>query len=399
MGPTLRRSAALLVVPAILLATGASIAQETGEATDPAEPTEAAQAAEAAETEDSRPSPIERGGDLMIDLGTWIAQPAGLDYQPAIATGIDQLSRTELLEHEHGTETEERWMVGFYLPDDIGLIDVGYFAHRTVSELERYRPGEPFAFITLWAHPPFAGVNNDARADGFYSRAETVLRDTRLRFSRPMFDSGRIEGRWSIGWRRVAHQRVASARYFAISPDLPPIASDTPRPDLIPGVDVGELESRFEGRGPDVGLDVDFDLWKDRLTLETELSFAVLRGKINHLYRSVTWSYLEAGIPIDPPYDDAFATPDDVVQASTQVDLRGDSLSTSSQAIDAQIGFRYKVFDWLHAQGGFRSARYDDVGTDLRPESSTFWVYTGLEETDRSVTYEGFYASVTFFVF
>jgi hypothetical protein len=380
------------------------VAQEGGEGTEeppaepPTEPAEPAEPAADAEAKAPRPTP-ERSGDLMIDVGMWVAQPAGLDYQPALSTGDDFLSGTNLLEHEQSTEAEERWTVGYFLPEEIGALEVTYFAHRTESELDQFHPGEPFPFIELWAHPPRAGVNNDQRADGFTSDAETVIRDLRLRFSRHAFSSPKIEGWWFVGWRRVAHQRIASAMYFAISPNLPPIGAGEPRPDLMPLPDIAELESRFDGRGPDLGLDVDFHLWRDRLTLETELSFAVLRGDIQHFYRSLNAAYFtDAGV-LNPPYDEAFATPQVVRQDYIEVDLRGNSLSTTSQALEAQIGFRYKVFGWFHAQAGFRSARYDDVGTDIRPESSNIFVYAGTEETDRSATYEGFYLSATFFVF
>jgi hypothetical protein len=307
-----------------------------------------------------------------------------------------------LHELSHGTEAEERWSVGYFLPEDAGQVEVTYFAHRTTSELAGATPGR-FSFLELWAHPAWAGVNNDQLADAYQSRAETVLRDLRLRFARRAFTGDKIDGRWFIGWRRVAHQRIASARYFAIAPELPPLNSPDPRPELVPAPDLAELESRYEGRGPDVGLHVDFDLWQNRITLETELSLAILRGKINHFYRSLNALYINGGDPVlgppDEPYDAVFANPSNLSQSAVEVDLRGDSLSTTSQVVEAQIGFRYKVLGWFHVQAGFRSARYDDVGVDLRPEPEFGWSYSGLEENDRSATYEGYYASVTLFVF
>lgn len=336
----------------------------------------------------------ERGGDLMVDLGTWIAQPAGLEYRPA-------LEGNEIRDLAHGTEAEERWTVGYFLPNDSGLLEVTYFAHRTKSALSKFTPGQP-NFTELWPDPELAGYNNDGRADGFSSEAETVVRDLRLRFSRPAFSTKTVDARWFVGWRRVAHQRLASARYYTVAP----LEFPTAAVDLFPEPDLAELESRYEGRGPDAGFAVDFDLWRRRITLETELSLAVLRGNINHFYRSLNALYATDSdgdgvldTLIDPPYTNANLSGVNVRQTFLETILTGDSLSTTSQVVEAQIGFRYKIRDWVHVKAGFRSARYDDVGADIRPVSSSVGFISGIDETGTSATYEGFYTSATFFMF
>jgi hypothetical protein len=55
----------------------------------------------------------------------------------------------------------------------------------------------------------------------------------------------------------------------------------------------------------------------------------------------------------------------------------------------------WRGIEWF---GGFRNARYSDVGVDIRPAAAPNYSGTTLavEEKARSVTYEGFYTGLAY---
>lgn len=378
---------------------------------------------------------------LFFDLGTWVAQPAGLEYAPATRHDPNNPLATELLEIGFGTETEGRYRVGFHLPAERGTVTGTYYAHSTAGTLGARAPGQ-YVFGETLAHPFFAGVNNDQRADAFNAASSASLHDTRLDYSRTAFRTPAIEGRWSIGWRRVGHGRNLVATYPVLVSPLPPLLPPTGgacgNPFVQPPVacpldplaDRAELSSSFEGRGPTGGFDVDFQLWRDRLVLESGLSLTVMRGKTSTSYASTNYLYvcdnppLEAallcqnGDIVGPPYDilsqavqvgnNVVPVSSFVVQLPLKIGLSTAQQSATSQVLDVYLGFRWRARHWLDVTGGFRSSRYSDVGRDIRPELTTFSPAAagssviGVEdvgEQPRSATYEGFYAGLTLRVF
>lgn len=419
----------LTVMAAWLAVTGPALAQEESEAQ--AEP--------------------ERAGDVMIEIGTWVSQPVGLEYRPA--TRLDPLEpfSADILEPDPGTDAGGLYRVHYVLPGTAGILGFEYYAHENDADLAAREPGQ-FVFGELLAMPVFPGVDNDSLADGVTAVTRTVLRDWRIEYRRPAFRGARASSEWFVGWRRVEHKRFQDAAYFALAPQLPPLISPPiPEPpdsttnavlvsrlDLLPLPDVVGSNSRFDGRGPTIGLDLDFPLWKDKFLLEGGASFALLRGDLDADYFSQNSVYvlgfLGETTVLFPPYDDVFgafvnektgkpceptepmceALIDSVFQTVARTGIQAKNLDTDAQVIDGKLGFRWRALKWFEVFGGFRATRYSDVGLSLRPQNiqtielrtlpneqtASFVVNVGdVEEIDRSATYEGFYAGITLFVF
>jgi hypothetical protein len=330
------------------------------------------------------------------------------------------------------------------------MLGFDYYAHESEADLAVRDPGN-FVFGELLALSVFPGVNNDAFADGLDSATRTTLRDWRIEYRRPAFRGALASSEWFIGWRRVDHKRFEEAVYLALAPDLPPLLTPPlpefpggpvgpaePRPDLAPIPDFAATDSHFEGRGPTVGLDLDFPLWKDKLLFEGGASFAILRGDIDTRYRALTSVYaLDAGgtvFVLDPPYDEifqgvidaqgnfgcdpsmvpCFALLDAVFQTVARTGIDAQNLDTTAQVLEGKLGFRWRALKWFEVFGGFKATRYDDVGLTVRPQNiqtieldtlpneqiPTFLVNVGdVQEIDRSATYEGFFAGVSIFLF
>lgn len=378
--------------------------KEAPEETPKEPPKEAQEGAEAPAQSDSK-------GEVYFEAEMWVAQPAGMEYAPATQVNPDNPFDTQVLLVDHGTEPEGRFRAGYTLPGDWGTIVVTYLMQEDNAELARATPGE-FVFGEASVNPLYAGFSNDGLTDSFTTTTRTRLRDLRLDIYRPAFRSARVAGDWFVGWRRVTHIRGMSTLYRALLPDLPalippavPCDPNTGCPSLAPAPDTASIDSSFEGRGVSAGLDVDFHLWQDKLWLETGVSLAVLRGRIKSDYTSNTHMYvLDGSSIINPPYDDFDDLAGRIAESQVPIGLEADSISTTSQVLDASVGLRWRALRWLEVFAGFRDTRYADVGVDLRPKvvtlspgsGSTVSNFQDVTEVDRSVTYEGFFGGVGF---
>lgn len=358
-------------------------------------------------------------GEIFAEFGTWVAQPAGLEYHAATLADPSDPFNTRVLNPTHGTEAELRYRVGYELARNVGGIAITWYAQEGFTSARLLRPGE-FVYGELLAHPLFAGYANDGLADGFQQETRTLLRDMRIDFYRTAFRSGRVVGKWFAGYRRVEHQRNHDVSYFGLVPDFPPLVEPltAPLPDLDPRPDVVHVSSQYEGRGFEGGMDFLAPVWRERLSIEGGFAMAVLRGKVNSDYRSTTHAYLlnpvdpQTGTPVvlGPPYDEfddftisgdppqVFATIDRIEQVDFLIGLNTLSRSQTTTVLETYLGFRAKVHKNLEVFGGFRNAQYDGVGIDLLPtgvvETPVTLNLQTVTETERSVTYEGFYGGV-----
>ncbi len=386
-------------------------------------------ASETAEEEEARP---EAWGQIHLELESWVAQPAGLDYRAATALDPTNPFGTRLMPIPYGTRDEFRYVAAFAFRGDIGEARLTWFSHDDLVDRTWLTPSQ-FLFGTLTLVPFGAGFQDDGLADAVLADTRTQLRDLRLDFSRRALETRRLALRWQAGYRRVFHNRRLDADYFAVVPVLPPLFPPltSPRPDLDPLADSARLASKFEGRGAEAGLEADFILRPGRLAVETGVTLAVLRGQVDSTFQSITHVYAlveddtVAGI-VEPPFD-VFGTlvpgpggqPVPFVDSVRQVELiyavSGVRESVTSQVLETHLGFRWRVWRQLEARFGFRNIRYSDVGLDVRPaevvletdrrlddfrlvdgEQVPFLRLQGigLEQTRHSATYEGYYFGV-----
>jgi hypothetical protein len=108
---------------------------------------------------------------------------------------------------------------------------------------------------------------------------------------------------------------------------------------------------------------------------------------------------------LEPPYSefedvDSSGNPlvGSIEQLSEEYGLHADRLSTTAYMMETYAGIRWKIWRGIEWFGGFRSARYTDVAVDIRAGavSNASGTSLAVEETDRSVTYEGFYTGVAY---
>jgi hypothetical protein len=173
-------------------------------------------------------------------------------------------------------------------------------------------------------------------------------------------------------------------------------------------------------------------LFKDKVLVEGSIAFTAMRGKTDMTYQNLNSFYQtdingvetllgapydefddyfqqSGGGPCDPfdadPSDDVGCIPlaHFIEQGIRANGLQASGRSQSSQVLETELGFRWRALRWLDVVGGFRQSRYDDVATELRPVSTATTVagdgsttvnVQTMEEVERSVTYEGFYAGV-----
>ncbi len=355
---------------------------------------------ETAETEAGTPGP---SGRLIFGVEGWIAQPAGLDYSPATANNFPTPGELELEDIEsrrltmnHGTSSELRYQVGYRLPADWGKVVYSSYTHHDEESLDMFDPGS-FIFGESLTFVDSAGVNNDGFADAFTSSSFTRLRDLHLNYFRPLFSSEHVRGNLILGWRRIDHDRNIGAEYFALVPGLPPVFEPNAPPlALTPLPDDATIRSEFEGRGPEVGLNLELPLFDGSLVVEASAAMTVLRGKTTSTYRARNSYFLVEGERVEPPYAE-FTTVTagaDITQNYESVAFNTTSESASSHAMDLSIGFRWQALPWLDVTGGFRSSRFADVGIDLRSGIRGDGGLSNVTELRHSATYEGFYAGV-----
>ena len=346
----------------------------------------------------------------------YAAQAVGLNFEPATRVDPTNPFGATVLSPEHGTEGEFRYRVGFEMSRNLGALVVTWYSHDEEVALSEFAPGD-FVFGQTLSPSVLAGFANDGLADAFTSQASTTLRDMRIDFYRTAFRNDRVHGKWFIGLRRVKHGRESSAEYFGLVPPFPaliPPFSD-PRPDLDPLPERAELRSYFSGRGLGGGLEVEMPLLSGRLTLDTGVSLAILRGDIESSYRA-TVAYYTITDPITsevsillPPYDEfsqlevlpgaPVATPvvDRIGQEEAAIGVRIDSRSAAGEVIEAHVGLRWKAWRELELFGGFRNAYYTNVGHELTAEAQVTIGGSNagaLTEKQRSVNYEGWYGGL-----
>jgi hypothetical protein len=423
-------------VPLVLLLLAGYAPAEARQAGDPLkgiqqpepEPEEIEAEPEPEAEPDAAEENADRPGRFLAQIETWIAQPSGLQYVPATFNDPTDPFSTDVAGMKHGTSAESRGVLGYDFKDDIGRFTLAFYSH---ADRAGFSATDPSLFVLgeSLVHPAFAGVFDDGTADGAVAGAITEIRDLRLDFSREAFSTRRVSARWLVGIRRVTHVRDFGASYFALAANLPPLQPPLTgtRPDLDPLADVASSRSEFEGRGPEFGLELILPVMK-RLRVETGFTGAILRGKIESQYSSRTHFYaLTSGDVVigvvGPPFaefeeTDPLGAP--LVNAIRQVSLpyhgRIESTPASAQVLEGYLGLRLAVWRQVEVYGGFRSARYDDVGMDLRPVVSAPEVIgkslafvtgqttpyvsgvrvEGVSQTPRSVTYEGFYLGAGF---
>jgi hypothetical protein len=345
-------------------------------------------------------------GKIIVQLGVWAAQPQGLEYRPATVNRPTNLGGADIVELEHDTTTGGRFRAGYRFGHDVGALILTYFSHSDQVTAEEFTNGE-FIWGELLAHPLFAGYENNGLGDGYQAGAETKLRDFRIDFYRTAFRSRRIDGKWFFGIRRVDHDRSLFAQYSANLPGLPPLIppASFPDPNLTPVPDTAQMRSNFSGRGIEVGLDVDVPLWKDKLLFESGVALAVLRGEIDTFYQSTTHFFTTTisgteEFLLPPDYDLVFGTaPETITQEEFLISLSGPAQSRTATVLDTFFGLRFWPFAWFSAFIDFRMTHYDNVGLDLRQVNSEHLFGINLvdvEQTDRSVVYEGFEVGITF---
>jgi hypothetical protein len=183
-----------------------------------------------------------------------------------------------------------------------------------------------------------------------------------------------------------------------------------------------------------VRLDVDINLWRDKLVLQTGAGFGVQRGKMDADYigtngyyfctgdafeivpdpvtglpvaqgciqgKVVTAPWSELSQVIEVPNANPIQVSDFVAQSSVPVGIQTHSESTSSEVIDLSINLRWKVMKWFDVDLGFRSTEYTNVGLDMVPQqvSITPSGVVGIPDVKRtrsSITYEGFFLGLVF---
>ncbi|MCP3979877.1 MAG: hypothetical protein GY716_11260 [bacterium] len=310
------------------------------------------------------------GGDfgIFLEVGTWISQPLGGDYIVATQSDPNAVFDTTTISLDHSTTTEVRYRGGFTLPKGHGEFIATWYAHSEDDLAETdIRPGQ-FIFGESLVQG-YAGYDDLGFSDSYFAEGNTSLRDLRLDYAREAFDTHRITGKWFVGYRRVQHNRDASAEYVAILPPGP--QTPTPLPDEA------FIKSSYTGRGFEGGLDVTMPLLADgKVTLESGLTLGILRGKTSTTYRSTTY---EIG-----------------TQVPENVGLKDVSEDTSSQIVEGYLGVRWQVWRTLDLFGGFRTAAYDNIVLDLRPAGPGFPNPSTTSESWRSVDYEGFYAGISY---
>jgi hypothetical protein len=380
-------------------------------------------------------------GGFSVEVGTWIAQPSGLEMEPASINDPRDPFGTRPLAFSDSTKTELYYQLGYELGKEQGrFVAWIYDFNQDDLAMEQATPGV-FQFGELLPNQLFAGVNLDGLADAFDAIGDISLNDFKFEYYRTAFDNGRVLGEWFVGWRRVKFDRSLAANYYALVPRLPPLLPplSPPNPALDPGVDSAGVSSQFDGRGLTAGMQFRIPLVRDRLRLDTGFSFSALRGDMVADYASTTWYYVVptilGDVLLQPPYAALGEQIPDPVnpanppvpfaslvqQRSLQTGLSLQGRSTSASIVELDVELRYRAWRGLEVILGFRQTRYDDVAVDLRKKTGisplgtsdieVFFVNTSGQtflltspelifnvedetEVDRSVTFEGFYLGV-----
>jgi hypothetical protein len=370
-------------------------------------------------------------GKIFAQLETWVNQPIGADFAPATLDGPTVFD-TKLLGINPSTETRFRTRAGYRLKDNMGEILVTYTSMDHSGENNQITPGT-FQYGILLTSPHHAGVFNDGKADGFTSSAGLKTRDLRIDFFRQAFKGHRISAKWYVGYRRVIHERTLDASYFALAPDIPNLLNPIANPGssileirLSPRADVATQSADYNGRGIEGGMEFKFPIGISRkLMAEADIGLAVLRGKVDSIYRSTTHRYVlrdtggnfleELGAPysefevfLNPEVPNSEVLADQIRQQDIEIGLNTTSDPGASFVIDMALGLRWRAWQNLDVFGGMRQSYYGNIGIDLRPRTvvpAGNIIGEGVDQvlniSDaskelKSITYEGLYFGVAY---
>jgi hypothetical protein len=395
-----------LAAAALVLALGTTCVAAQDDQPDPTPVPEAQ--AEPPPVQEEAAKPVTEPADRLrfrADFSNWVALPAGLEFEPVSVSDPNDPFGTTIDDMNFGTESSARYGLEVAFPNGHGGIRATWWTTDSSVETTEALPGS-FLFGEILAFPVNAGFGNDGLADGYSAIAETYLRELRVDYIRPAFDSTRVQGRWFVGYRQVSHHRVINADYFAFEPLLPPLFPPllpNPRPDLDPLEDSAVVSSKFDGRGVEGGLEVFVPLiGRNRLRLEGGFTVAALRGDVDSAYRSSNAFYvltdaLGNRTLLNPPYDnfpDILTSPPPtptITQEILAIGVETQGRSASASVIEAELGLRWRFWKTFELFGGYRSARYDGVGVDIQVAVPSGTNFQGVTEEGRSVYYEGFF--------
>jgi hypothetical protein len=375
---------------------------------------------------------FEKLGKLYAELEAWAVQPIGTDFKPTSLRDPNDIFNTRILGIDPSTENRFRVRGGFRLKDNIGEFLVTYASMNHLDSLSRLSPGD-FIYGILLPSQRYSGIFNDGWADGFSSEGVLKTRDLRIDFYREAFKGRRLSSKWFVGYRRVLHDRALDATYYALAPDLPnllnPISGESDQllfQRLLPRADVASLISSYNGRGLETGMTVKLDIGSSRkVWAEADFAAAILRGKIDTEYYSITHRYImrDSGgnfmYELAPPYDEfgEFENPNDpeslpvadrIFQQNLRAGLKSSSDPGASFLMEMSVSLRWRVWRNLDLFGGFRQTYYGNIGMDLRPRtvapagnevSEGVTLVVNSQDASRelkSVTYEGFFFGVAY---
>ena len=352
-------------------------------------------------------------GQLIAEYGTWVSEAGGLGDN--VASIIDPINpfNTVVAGFPKGTSSEDYSRIGAELTGNRGRLMLTWYAHDDQNRFSGRDPGN-FIYGQLLAFPSFAGLSNDGLADAFDAQRTTALRDLKIEYSRVAFSNSRVQGRWSIGFRKVKHRTRTDATYFALVPDfpafVPPLVNALP--DLTPLPETAEVFSSYEGTGLTGGMEFEAPIWRDKFSLEGSVGLSVLLGTSDTTYNATNHYYSLLGVVLDPPYTELgdymldstgtflIGTAVSVEQETLEVGLRSESLSRGAQVYEVSMGGRVRPLKYMDVFFGYRVHHYGGVGVELRPRnavvSGNTINTTDASEVERSATYRGFYGGVGF---
>ena len=352
----------------------------------------------------------ERWGQLIVELGTWVAEPGGLgDNVASVIDPTDPFDDT-VFGFSRGTATQAYTRFGAELAGNRGRLLITWYGHDDETTLSARDPGN-FIFGQLLAHPLYAGLSNDGLADAFAATSGTSLSDLKVEYSRVAFSNSRVEGRWLAGYRKVNYRTNTDATYYALVPTfpafVPPLTNGLP--NLTPLPETALIYSDYEGAGLTGGMEFEAPLGGDKFALEGSFGISILQGNVDTSYRATNHFYSLNGEVLDPPYSelgdyiiDVFGnligTATSVQQETFDIGLQSNTLSRGSSVLELSLGARWHALRYMDVFVGYRTIHYDGVGLELRPRNvvviGNSINTTDASEVERSATYRGFYGGI-----